>query len=395
MLTTSISSGSIAAAGLYGTQPTVTVTTVQQGSTLGGSFRVYFGGASTALIPYTSSANDVQDALTTAFSPMLSSLRTSEAAIAFDVEKELLPTGPRWLVTMGYNDAELLQVNGGNITGRGASVRVYEVQRGVGKPLGTFTLGLADTNGTGLELSPLIDVTSTAMDLQTALSSMSPVGDIRVTLQHEYYSNQNPFGSTAVVAQNDTFLVTFTTFGSPNNAGSLPLFSLHSSAPIDGSFSVLLDTVQAACCDVSVSYNGQEYSQSLGMVFDDVPMVSDISPGTGSSSGGTMVRLLGSGFVVPATGYTTPSPYCRFGTLLSPATVISDTEVSCFTAIYSVTQPYSVPCIANKHPYPHPTSNTFVEPPSDSMLQPHTPSWTSSSGNPIFHVALPTVAIVS
>ena len=360
VLTASTSGGSAAAAaGLYGTQPTVTVTTVQQGSTLGGSFRLYFGGVSTALIPYTSSAIDLQDALTTAFSPRLNGLATSTAAITFDVEKEFLPTGPRWLVTMGYNDAELLQVNGGNVTGRGASVRVYEVQRGVGKPLGTFTLGLADTNGSGLELSPLIDVTSTATDIQTALSSMSMVGDIRVTSQHEYYNDPTTSSSTALVAQNQTFLVTFTTLGSPNNAGSIPLFSLSSSVPIDGSFAVLVDTVQAACCDVSVSYNGQEYSQSLGVIFDDVPIISDISPGTGSSSGGTLVRLRGSGFVVPTAGYTTPSTYCRFGTLLSPATVVSDTEVIHVTATRFLTQlmtPVSKHTSSPFLTHPHPSS---------------------------------------
>ena len=328
VLTTSTSSGSAAAAaGLYGTQPTVTVTTVQQGSTLGGSFRLYFGGLSTALLPYTISAIDLQDALTTAFSPRLYSFKTSSCALTFDVEKELLPTGPRWLVTMGYNDAELFQVNGGNITGRGASVRVYEVQRGVGKPLGTFMLGMTDSSGSGLVMSPLIDVTSTANDVQTALSSMSVIGDIQVTSQPEYYNDRTINSNTALVAQNETFLVTFTTLGSPSNAGSIPLFSLQSSAPVDGSFTVHIDTLQAACCDVSVSYNGQEYSQSLGITFDDVPIVSDISPGTGSSTGGTLVRLVGSGFVVPTAGYTTPTTYCRFGTLISPATVVSDTEV--------------------------------------------------------------------
>jgi hypothetical protein len=58
---------STGATGLTGTGASVTVTTVQSGSALGGNFRVLFGGKASAAVPYSTSARAMQDALTTAF----------------------------------------------------------------------------------------------------------------------------------------------------------------------------------------------------------------------------------------------------------------------------------------------------------------------------------------
>ena len=84
--------------------------------------------------------------------------------------------------------------------------------------------------------------------------------------------------------------------------------------------------------DVRVSSNGVDYSKtSASYEYVDAHHVHDVLPRSGSTNGGTIVYVSGTGFK------NTSNLYCRFGTLSAVHGVyISSTNVSCVSPMYQI-----------------------------------------------------------
>ena len=86
---------------------------------------------------------------------------------------------------------------------------------------------------------------SSAADVESAIEALATVGDVSVTK-----SPYDPSFSSFV-----EWFVTFTTLGSPTNAGDEALLTPTFLAPLDGKFAVNTEEITAGCCNVSISYN--------------------------------------------------------------------------------------------------------------------------------------------
>ena len=199
---------------------------------------------------------------------------------------------------------------------------VYRYKDAAYSPGGTFTLSF-DNDTT----SP-IPWQASAAYVETALEALSEVGDVTVTKEELF-----PTVSS--------WLIEFTTIGTPANIGDLPLFKADGFFLTGTSVSIAVEEVSAGCCTVEISVNGgAEFTaasdgkarQMAVFRYQDRAMVQSVEPNTGPASGGTPVVLHGAGFNLPlnATPGASDDSVCVFGgRLKSPAVTLNFTAVAC------------------------------------------------------------------
>ena len=98
-------------------------------------------------------------------------------------------------------------------------------------------------------------------------------------------------------------------------------------------------------CMVHVSMNGVDYTRrGVGpFLYYNLShiAIAALRPSGGRRSGGTLVRLRGTGFVDH--GGAVQGPKCRFGDLVVPATVTSHEELECVSPAVHTNAPLQVP----------------------------------------------------
>jgi hypothetical protein len=109
---------------------TLSAFTVREGTTpMGGFFNLISGSRNTSMLPYSVSANDLEDELRTFFN------KTVEVAVEYTTK------GKAWTVTFPpeMGDVSPLVVNGSSLMGANYTARVTEVQNGTAFIRGNFT----------------------------------------------------------------------------------------------------------------------------------------------------------------------------------------------------------------------------------------------------------------
>lgn len=216
------------------------------------------------------------------------------------------------------------------LEGTDGKVQVYRYINGVDSPGGTFTLTFS--GGTS---SP-IPWNASAASLEAALEVLPQVGDI--TVFNSPADATVDFSSTVA-----TWLIEFTTVGTPPNLGDLPLLEADGSFLTGTAVGVVVEEISTGCCAVEVSANGgADFSNvsdltvanCIAFRYQDRPVVRAVKPSTGPASGGTLVTVLGAGFDLSSTA--TPGIendfVCVFGDRLeSPATRLNSTAAQCKT----------------------------------------------------------------
>lgn len=219
-----------------------------------------------------------------------------------------------------------LQVAWSALHGTDGRARVYRYTDAADSPGGTFTLAF---NGS---TSPPISWNASAVAVEAALESLSHVGDVSV-LRHTGISAGDSSSAEA------TWLVEFTTLGTPSNIGDLALLEADGSFLTGTAVSVGVEEVSAGCCAVDVSANGgADYTSVSGgegrsaFRYQDRAAVSAIIPNAGPTSGGTPVVLSGTGFDLPsviAVGASLDFVCVFGGHLESRAVKINSTAATC------------------------------------------------------------------
>lgn len=233
------------------------MTETQEGSFLGGSFILSHGTDTSAPIAYDVTTSDLRDIILSTFSDI------KDVQVVYEVEVGVglgSTTIRRFLITVvsPVGDLSLMTANGLALIGSNAAIRTYEVVRGVGSVTGTFSLQSIDKEST-----ILLSDRSSDSDMQKALMQLSSIGDIIVSKSS---TNANIISSV----QSQKWQVTFTTLGIPINAEPVSLLSPVLPLPADNSFDVTVKRIQAGCCGVSLTLNGQEYTQPIGVAVDEV-----------------------------------------------------------------------------------------------------------------------------
>ena len=301
--------------GVTGTKVNVEISELQRGSQLSGNYSLMFGAEHSPPIRYDETGYNIQRILNT-FDDLAGSVKVSQATLS---------TGRRYLITFdsAMGDVNLIRVSSDvNLKGEQAAARVYEVRRGVGAVQGEFRLSYK-----GMETSTL-STQSTAQDVEVALEALPNIGDVSVVKSPYVPYSPNPASTSTI-----EWFVTFTTLGSPVNAGSEALLVPSYAAPLDGKFAIHTEQVSAACCNVSLSYNdGYELtSSSAAVVVDEMPVVLSISPTTGNLQGGVNVTVLGIGFF-----HSTEPATCVFGSVESPISIVNDSRAYCISPPHPV-----------------------------------------------------------
>jgi len=291
---------------LQGTLAVVTVDEIQKGSHLQGSYSLSFGGETIDYIPY--------DCTVESLKALLGSLKEiNQVNVTLDVHN----FGRRYLITFidPVGDNQLLLVNSESLVGSDASVRIYEVQKGTNnRIIGYFFI--VDEVGS---ITTSLSVDTSAVELETKLRELTAIGDIEVS----------KFDSSTSIYPSVEWLVTFTTLGSPSNAGDVPLLKVHDyTSTLSNNFVVNISKVQSGCCDVRISYNGEEDSfDKISIIVDAVPTVAKIYPRTGFVEGNVNVTIVGSGFH----SSDSDTPYCLFGSVETVAHIHNITFASCIS----------------------------------------------------------------
>ncbi len=168
----------------------------------------------------------------------------------------------------------------------------------------------------------------TESHLMMELVSLTTIGDVSVTCATNFAQELN--------RSTNIYDITFTTFGSPPNVGSIPLIEIDLLSPVYGATSEV-EKIQDSCCNVEISLNqvdyfgGQEES-TIVFTFDDDIIVSSVQPTHGSFRGGTSITLMGEGFI--HINSTTTPLYCVFGTKYVPASAMNSKEIKCSTPFF-------------------------------------------------------------
>lgn len=288
----------VSAGNLLGTLSQVSTAQLQRGRFLYGNFSLSFGDMSTLPLQFDAPDRAVKSAIES-LSPLLEvsvSSDRSDSGVTYFVRFDS-PEG----------DVESLYLDASNLTGYNLDVKVVEMTKGVKGLAGRFNLQFLDA------VSSYLGEESSAADVKAALEAMSSIGEVAVE---------------RLVSADTTpeWVVTFTTFGSPTNAGSLPLLQPLNVVSSVSNVTMRVEKVQAGCCDVALTYNdGVEFSSArLGLVVESAPTVADIAPASGTANGLTLVSIFGSGFIV---GLNSSS--CLFGYVETPATIINDSFATC------------------------------------------------------------------
>lgn len=215
-----------------------------------------------------------------------------------------------------------VQVAWSRLEGTDSRIHVYRYNDGANYPGGTFVLSFKS------DATSPIPCQADAAYVEAALESLPQVGDVTVT--------RDEFSPTGL-----SWLVEFTTVGTPANIGDLPLLEADGSFLTGTSMKIAVEEVSAGCCTVEISANGgadftvasdDEAHQGAAFRYQDIAVVRSVEPNVGPASGGTPVILRGTGFSLlsdAATG-TSNDLVCLFGGRLeSPAVRMNSTMVAC------------------------------------------------------------------
>lgn len=216
-------------------------------------------------------------------------------------------------------------------------MQIYRYNEGADSPGGSLTLSFE-----GSTTRP-IPWNATVGFLEAALESLPQVGDVTVAV--------DPSTGLTVgnVSTKMTWLVEFTTLGTPPNLGNLPLLEADGSYLTGMAISVTVEEVSAGCCTVDVSANGgADYTSvpvgnqrdTVAFRYQDRPAVWAISPASGPSGGGTRILVYGTGFDLPSpvlskagavlVSAVDHGPTCVFGGQVeSPAVRLNSTAMAC------------------------------------------------------------------
>lgn len=281
---------------LLGTSAVSEVTELRRGSVIGGNYAIEFMEKNSTAVAYDASAEDLELAINS-LSPI----------IDVTVSRLSLNNGYRYFVTFltPVSDVDLLKIDDSNILGSSSSVKVIEYLRGVGYLSGYFRLSRNN------ETTGLLNISASASEIETAIENLSSVGDVTVT---------------SLIGQKG-WQITYTTMGSPTNAGLQPLFEISETINMGFKFSVVVERMSTACCDIYFSFNNgyDQSSKHISLVVDDIPTVTEVDPILGSITGGTQLAILGSGFFS-----TNDETTCVFGVIETAAKVYNSSFATCF-----------------------------------------------------------------
>ena len=173
-----------------------------------------------------------------------------------------------------------------------------------------------------------LNILSPTEDILNALKSLSNVGDLGITGNHKIYEE---YMHSALFLQE--YNITFTTMGSPSNVGDLPLIEVRTQ-----NIQANVNRVNRGCCPVRVSTNlidfyGGINNSDIHYVYDERSVIRIISPAHGTSNGGTLVQLTGSGFVPPGPQMKL---FCIFGSKYVAAQYVDSTKVICISPAHSI-----------------------------------------------------------
>ena len=221
----------------------------------------------------------------------------------------------------------MLQVAWSALHGTDGRTQVYRYTDAADSPGGTFTLAFDGST------SPPISWNASAAAVEAALESLPQVGDVSVLGPTGVFSGDT---SSAVA----TWLVEFTTLGTPSNIGDLLLLEADGSFLTGTAVSVGVEEVSAGCCAIDVSANGgvdyttsaSDSGRSSVFRYQDRAAVSAVLPNAGPISGGTQVVVSGTGFDLPseATSRANIDFVCVFGGHLeSRAVKVNSTAATC------------------------------------------------------------------
>lgn len=215
-----------------------------------------------------------------------------------------------------------VQVAWSRLEGTDARIHVYRYNDGANSPGGTFVLSFK-----GDATAP-IPYHADALYIEAALESLPEIGDVTVTREE--------FSPTAT-----SWLVEFTTVGTPANIGDLPVLEADGSFLTGKSARIAVEEVSDGCCTIEISVNGgadftvaseDEAHQAAAFRYQDIAVVRSVEPNAGPASGGTPVILRGTGFTLlfDAASGTSNDLICLFGGRLeSPAVRMNSTIVVC------------------------------------------------------------------
>lgn len=215
-----------------------------------------------------------------------------------------------------------VQVAWSRLEGTDARIHIYRYNDGANSPGGTFVLSFK-----GDATSP-IPYQADAAYVEAALESLLQIGDVTVT--------RDEFSPTAT-----SWLVEFTTLGTPANIGDLPMLEADGSFLTGKSVRITVEEMSDGCCTVEISANGgadftvasdDEAHQAAAFRYQDRAVVRSVEPNAGPASGGTPVILRGTGFILlfDAASGTSNDLVCLFGGRLeSPAVRMNSTMVVC------------------------------------------------------------------
>ena len=150
-------------------------------------------------------------------------------------------------------------------------------------------------------------------EIEAALESLKTVGDVAVATHDD--------GDGAAL------LVTFTSLGSPQNLGNLPLLRATRLALGDAA-RVSVRKISTGCCDVALSFNnGNDWHSKQGLAHgrDAIGQVVSLQPSSGPTRGGTAVTVTIAGGLLPPSS----SLWCVFGGSKSRATRRDQNRVEC------------------------------------------------------------------
>ena len=291
--------------GLRGTGAKINVHREQAGNYLSGSFSLGFGTEATAVLGYNATELQVKN-----------SLESLDSISSVTVSKKIFGSSRKYLITfvLPRGDVKLLDVRTASLAGSGVTISTYEVLKGVDEINGMLSLSYNENKSEAIDIR-----SSTAADMEKALSAIENIGDLVVSKS----TSSSSGGSVNIVE----WLVTFTTLGFPPNSGTTPLLAVASAIPMDGKIDFSISYSQTACCNLLLSFNGgyELSSSSIPISIDSQPMVFSVAPQVGLESGRTSVNVIGSGFMA----ISEQSVYCLFGSVKAIATIINSTFAQC------------------------------------------------------------------
>ena len=235
-----------------------------------GSFTVSHGGAAVT-VPRNATGEYFEARLRSL--PGLSSVTVRERQYPAHRTREWSVTFPAAL-----GDVAALGVDAAGLSGADASLSVVEAERGAPLAHGSVTLSFGG-EGTGH-----IALGADAATVKEALMALPTVGHVEV---------QVASGADEVLGSvYEDWLITFTTLGSPSNVGDQELLIVDVGAAHGGVAGVAVSKVSSGCCDVSVTFNGQDYTASTApFKLDPEARVVGVQPSQGPPEGGTEVTI--------------------------------------------------------------------------------------------------------